>query len=267
MRLPLAPALAGLLALVAGPAAAVPYVWTDWTDSDAAGGFSAYGTLTTDTTTVDVVYNNPNGVSFFYDGEGAETDYWANTRTRNAATSPYTSLPNAALGSPGVDNIPTGTDMIALNRAGLQTLTFSEAIANPVFAFVSLNSNGYAFDQDFEILSVAGQNIDGNGVDANGYWGGSATAGKTVVDLGGGVFEYRLVTPDSSEPHGVIRFLGSFDTLSWTSLSAENWNGFTLGVQGTAAEVFPEEEVPLPAGALLLPAGLLALAGARRRKG
>ena len=49
------------------------------------------------------------------------------------------------------------SSMIALQFMGTQTLAFDEAIANPVFAFVSLNRNGYAFDQDFEILSVGSQ--------------------------------------------------------------------------------------------------------------
>ena len=55
--------------------------------------------------------------------ESGETDYYVqrNPTTlaflpRNAATSPYTST--------AVDNIPTGTDMIALSHAGSQTLTF-----------------------------------------------------------------------------------------------------------------------------------------------
>ncbi len=65
-------------------------------------------------------------------------------------------------------------------------MEFSEAIANPVFAFVSLNRNGYAFDQDFEILSVGG--VDGN---ACGFWGCGGIE-KVIVDLGNGQFEYQL---------------------------------------------------------------------------
>ena len=122
------------------------------------------------------------------------------------------------------------TDIIALSQAGLQTLSFSQAIANPVFAYVSLNGNGYGFDQDFDILSVG-----------CGYWGcGNVT--KNVIDHGGGVMEYQLI--GSGEPHGAIRFKGSFDTVTWNSLTNEYWNGFTVGVQGSAAEVF---RLPEPA--------------------
>jgi len=77
------------------------------------------------------------------------TDYYISVGAR---ASPYTSAV--------VDNRPTGTDIISLSHAGTQTLQFLEAIANPVFAFVSLNGNGCAFDQDFELLRVGG--VDGH---------------------------------------------------------------------------------------------------------
>lgn len=240
--------LAALLAAVpASFAAAAPVFWTDWTGSSNAGGFTAAGTITTGSSTVSVSYNNPQGISFIQTNGGG-SDFWTAGGLRNNATSPFTS----AL----VDNIPTGTDIIALNQAGYQTLSFSEAIANPVFSYVSLNGNGYAFDQDFDILSF------GNGTpnDQCGFWG-CGTSSKSVVDLGGGNFEYQLI--GTGEPHGTIRFTGAFDTVTWRSLSSENWNGFTVGVQGTAIEVFA---TPEPASLALFGAGLLGLV-ARARHG
>ena len=67
-----------------------------------------------------------------------------------------------------------------------------------------------------------------------------------VVDLGNGVFEYRLIANNlgGSEPQGTLHFTGAFDTVSWRSLADEYWNGFTVGVQGTAAEVLPCDEDP-----------------------
>ena len=231
------------------PAEAVPIVWTDWTSSSTTGGFTAEGTMTTSTAIVDVMYNNPQGVGFFQDGVGSETDWWANrSGVRDETVSPYTST--------FVDNIPTGTDMIGLQWAGSQTLTFSEAIANPVFAYISLNGNGYAFDQDFEVLSF-GDSSDGNEC---GWWG-CGTSYKSVVDLGGGVFEYQLL--GTGEPHGAIRFTGAFDTVSWRSLSNEYWNGFTVGIEGTEKEVFPV--VPEPATMLLFGSGLIGAFMKRKR--
>ena len=239
-----------LSVLTVGESQGSIYSWTDWQTSSSTNGFTGFGTITTTSTSVSVTYNNPQGIAFYQTGTGV--DYFQNgpgAGGRDAADSPYTSTV--------VENIPTAAEMIALQFAGTQTLTFSEAIANPVFSYVSLNSNGYAFDQDFEILSVGG--VDGNDP---GYWG-AGTSSKQVVDLGGGNFEYRLV--GTGEPHGTIRFLGSFDTLTWRSLSNEFWNGFTVGIEGTSSEVFGA--VPEPASiAMWSVFGVAGLAfGLRRR--
>lgn len=238
------------LGLACVGASAAPIFWTDWTGSTPVSvGFQGTGTITTNTATIGVTYTNTNGIGFYDTGGG--TDYWTGG---SGATSPYTSA--------AVDNRPTNSDIIALSQAGLQTLQFSQSIANPVFAFVSLNGNGYAFNRDFELLSLGGE-----GGNACGYWG-CGGASKVVVDLGGGNFEYQLNSNNvgGAEPHGALRFLGAFDTLTWRSASNEYWNGFTVGVQGTAIEIFPDNNVPEPSSLALFGASLAGLAFLRRRK-
>jgi hypothetical protein len=240
------PRIASLAALCAcASASAAPIFWTDWTGSNTASvGFAGTGTITTATSTLTATYTNAKGIAFYNTGGG--TDYWTGG---SGTTSPYTSA--------AVDNRPTGSDIIALQFSGSQTLQFSQTIANPVFAFVSLNGNGYSFDRDFDLLSLGGE--DGN---ACGYWG-CGGAKKVVVDLGGGVFEYQLNSTGigGSEPHGALQFKGAFDTVTWKSRSDENWNGFTVGIQGTKAEVF----VPEPGSITLLGLGLLGLIALRKR--
>lgn len=240
-----------LLALGCAAAGAAPVYWTDWTgsDSDPGPGFVGQGTITTPTATVNVTYTNANGIAFYQPSGG--TDYW--TPRVPASNSPYTSTL--------VDNAPTGTDIVALRFAGSQSLTFSETVANPVFSYVSLNGNGYAFlNQDFDILSYgAGLAAPAPGDNNCGFWG-CGTSYKNVVDLGGGNFEYQLL--GTGEPHGTIRFTGAFDTLTWRSLSNEYWNGFTVGVQGTALEVF----VPEPATLTLFGAALFGIRALHRRR-
>lgn len=239
--------------LTTGNASASEIFWTNWTgtDTDPGTGFRGQGTITTPTATVNVTYTNPSGIGFYQTGAPGETDYWT---PRNNATSPYTSA--------AVDNVPTGTDIIALQFIGLQTLSFSEAIANPVFSYVSLNGNGYAFlNQDFTILSFG----DGSPGNACGFWG-CGTSTKNVVNLPNGDIEYQLL--GTGEPHGTIQFTGAFSTVTWRSLNNEFWNGFTVGVQGTAQEVFPPDTtVPEPSSLILLGTGLMGLVLHRRRRG
>jgi len=230
-------------AFTCAPAFAVNVRWTDWTSGNPGTGTAA-GTITTATTTVNVTYSNPQGYAFIQTGTGI--DYFQNGG--DITRSPYTSSV--------VDNDPTPAEMIALNRAGMQTLTFSERVANPFFAYVSLNGNGYAFDRDFEILSFG----DGTVNDA-GYWG-AGTSNKQVVDLGGGNFEYRLL--GTGEPHGTIRFIGEFDSVSWRSLTSEHWNGFTVGVEGTAWEVNPTPDAGATLG--MLGSVLCGIVWLKRRK-
>ena len=200
--------------------------WTDWHSTIVEGGVTKYvGTVTVTrpngtVVAIEVKFSGPVGIAFFQTGAGA--DYFADqSHVRNPATSPFT--------SDDVSSIPPAAEMIALRYAQINTLEFSESVGNPLFSYVSLNGNGYGFDQDFEILSY-GHPTDGN---ACGYWGCGTSHKQTTVVAG--QTEHQLL--GTGEPHGTLRFVGAFDTVNWRSLSNEYWNGFTVGITGLAQDV------------------------------
>lgn len=243
-----------LAAMVVGicqtlPAAAKPINWIDWqSSSTSTAGFTAFGQITSGSEVIDVTYNNPLGVGFIQTGSG--TDYFSG----GATNSPYTSL-----GTNGVENRPPAAEMIALRYAGPQTLSFSKAVENLYLSFVSLNGNGWRFDQDFTILSYTGANLDGAGPDSAGYWGSGSVQ---RVDNGDGTYSLNST---EGEPHGTILLPDVFSVLSWNSLTNEYWNGFTVGIEGTDEQVNPAP-VPLPAGAWFVLTGLAGLGVASRRR-
>lgn len=196
-------------------------IWTDWTTGAAGAPGFAEGTLD--------VAGTPVGVSYVGEVAFLQT---------NGGTNYY--IPNGGYLSPTVTNSPPDSDIIALSTATTKTLTFSQPIANPLFAVVSLNGNGYRFDRDFEILSFG-----------PGYWG-NGTLTKQLP--GGGIYE--LI--GTGEPHGVIEFQGTFSSITWTSLTNEFWNGFTIGVRGLG--------VPEPTSFISLGIGTVAMLMCRRQR-
>jgi MYXO-CTERM domain-containing protein len=212
--------------MVAGAAGADPVTWVDWQSADSA---SVYGLALVDGATVAVTYTGERGFVQTTCG----TNFWSAPDGIN----PYL--------SPTVENAPDGDpapglrcDIIALNLATQKSLTFSEPITNPLFAVVSLNGNGYRFDRDFDILSFG-----------RGYWG-TGTLAKQITATPAGI-TYDLI--GTGEPHGVIQFIGTFTTVTWSSLTNEYWNGFSIAFEDLAVNVPPELEVyadgaPLAAG-------------------
>lgn len=206
------------IAALATPALAVPVAWTDWTS---ASGGSASGTVTTGSGPVGVTYSG--GYSFVQTSGG--TNYWG-----EGSPAPYT--------GGNVDNAPPDADIIGLNAGGTATITFSQAILNPIIALVSWNGNTATFSGPIETVSAG-----------RGYWGAGSFSNVTANGFVG-----------SGELHGIVRVLGNYTQVSFTHTS-ENWHGFQVGVEGDAA---PEVPVPLPLA--LLGTGVAALAVAGRRK-
>ncbi|MCA8884864.1 MAG: hypothetical protein KDA50_14115 [Rhodobacteraceae bacterium] len=238
-------------AVTAGPAAAVNVNWADWQSWN--GTTTVNGVLDDNGTTVNVQFTSTANLTPAPQLNGLGTDYWQNFRSgRNAATSAYTNV-----GGNPVNNIPTGTDIIRMASASSYTLTFDQLVSDVYLSFVSLNGNAWTFSTQAVLLSVGGMNVDGNGTDDNGYWGGSTTTAVSVNAAG------QWVLSGNGEPHGTLLLPGSFSQITWTGLS-ENWHGFTVGVKGVTPPAPPT--VPVPAAGLLLAGGLALLSRLRRAR-
>jgi hypothetical protein len=193
--------------------------WTDWTSAP-AGASIVSGTLFDGTNTVDVTYTGPYG---FAQTSGGGTNYW----TYPGPTSPYDSF-----------NGPPDSDIVALNTAGTKTITFSQAVTNPLFAWTSWNGNSAQFGVPISILSYA-----------RGYWG----TGTPALNLDGTSFNA------AGEETGVVQLMGTFTSITFTDSANEYWHGFTMGLPGAVPSGVPE-----PTTVLLLGLGIVGLAGARR---
>lgn len=187
--------------------------WTDWESATTGTNGSASGTV--------------GGVGISYTGHvafaqtGTGINYWT-----EGTPAPYT-------GNSVVDNAPTASELIAMSAHGTtQTITFSQAVTDPIMAIVSMGQSGlpvtYDFDTAFTVLS-----------EGRGYWGD----GSYTTNVGDSLTGREL--------HGAIQFVGTFTTISWETTTSEFWHGFTIGVAQTA--------VPEPSTFALCLLGFIAL--------
>jgi hypothetical protein len=209
-----------------------PISYTDWTSASAPGvSASASGTLTLSSGTVNVSYS---GEFAFAQVNNGGAQYWTQP---DPSDLPYTG--NAVVG-----NAPSTTDIIALSEQSpteVNTITFSQAVLNPIMLINSLGNGGagvsYVFNQTPTLLSAG-----------EGYWGGN----PSTLTLSG-----NMLT--GYEGAGAIEFLGEVSTISWSTEGGEYWNGITVGA---VTNRVPDGGTTLA----LLGLSLSCLAGFRRKK-
>ena len=217
-------------ALAASQAASAQVTWTDWSSS-AVFGFGTSGSAT----------GTAGGVGVAYNGE-----LLGNSQVNGAIGINYWSF-SAPYLSATVPNAPPAAEILTLggqNSAPFitSTVTFSQPVANPVMAILSLGAGTrpvrYDFAQDFTILSSGA-----------GFWGGAEP--DSLFEEPGDVLR-------GLEGHGTIRFNGTFTSLSWTTAPVEIWHGFQIGLLP-----IPEPEIY---AMILAGLGLLGFAARRKRK-
>ncbi len=136
--------------------------------------------------------------------------------------------------------------------SGVETITFSGPVANPVLAIWSLGEPSQETSFDFnasEPFTIAGGG-------PNAEYGGSGL----VVNLAG-----TGVT--GNEGNGLIELLGVYTSFTFTTPDFENYYNFTIGEDQTVTSTLPTTPagpVPEPTTLSLFGTGLTALALARR---
>jgi hypothetical protein len=176
---------------VAAPARASVIDWTDWsTSTTGASAGAASGTA------------GAVGVSYSGELESLVLNY--------PSWTPSSSYVGGSIGNapPPADNI---IQLVGGNAAVTDTITFSQAVTDPVMAIWSLGAGSTIATFDFNEPFT----IEAGGPSAE-YGGSSITSILTVVS--------------GAEGNGTIQFNGTFTQISWTNPNYENWYGFTVGV-------------------------------------
>jgi PEP-CTERM motif len=117
-----------------------------------------------------------------------------------------------------VNNAPLPTNRIIQLQGGntnLQTVTFSQAVVDPIFAIWSLGAGGntatFVFNQTPTFV-----------------------VGGPSAEYGGGPISVTGNTVSGTEGNGTIEFLGTFNSITWTNPNSEFWYGFNVGFDAVA---------------------------------
>ncbi len=211
-----------LLALATISVLATQNVWAgtaDWASWTGTTSNTASGSLMVGATSVGVTYSGAQYA--FAQTNNTGFNYWQHPAT------PYISAT--------VSNAPATSDIIGLSAPGTSTITFSSAVVNPVIALVSWNGANVTFGGGADTQTYNIQYLSSG----CGYWGCGSYGSPTSNSFTG-----------NGELHGVIELVGTYQTITFTDTTPENWHGLTVGVTGGVSPV------PEPSEYALMMAGL-----------
>jgi len=206
--------------------------WADWT-AFTAGNLTgtASGAFGIGSTTINISYAGQVGSNSVVNGVGGNTSW----------------LPNSTFSGSTVSNGPApNRDNITLTGGtgtGVNTITFSSAVVDPVIAIWSLGAGGAPASFVFNASEPFTIESGGPSVE---FGGSSITAAGNVVN--------------GIEGNGTIRFHGTFTQISWTDPQFESYYAFTVGGVGA------QTSVPEPSTYITLLAGLLTIPVLTRRR-
>jgi hypothetical protein len=217
------------------PDASNVYNWVDWTAADPSAG-TASGFITLpggEIIDVDFKVLNPDASAGSFFGYKLDAN---SINVPMANTNDFWTRPSpATYESPEVLNHPDFPDFLALEGGDTSSyiITFTQNgqpidVRDPAMAITSLGGGPdrgqYDFDRSFELLSQG-----------PGFYGGGSNSlvvsGQSLRGL---------------EGNGTLRFVGTFDTFSWSAPDGERWHQFTVGVRGLVDPNFDADGDGIP---------------------
>ena len=208
-------ALAAATLAVSGLAQSAAIDWNQWTSNST-------GSIASTPVTITFTGQNGGGWSASYPSYGPAATWADGTVVSNAPTG--------------------GIVVLSGGNTNVNTVTFSQAVTNPIFAIWSLGQGG--INASFNFIGATPVFVSG---------GASAEYGGSSISVSGN-------NVSGNEGNGTVEFLGTYTSLSWTNPTYEYWYGFNVGITDVAPSV------PEPASIGLMLAGLTLVGLARRRK-
>jgi hypothetical protein len=214
--------LAACAVLLPALAHADTIAWTNWSSVVAGNPGSATGTVGAFTVT--------------YSGQTSGS-------TNVPSWTPASTFTGGAVG-----NAPPHTPTIQIEGGStlMETITFSSTVVDPIFAIWSLGASNTPASFDFSSKSGQPFSLLGGGPSTEFNGTGLTSSGSVV---------------SGREGNGLVEFLGSYNSITFTTPQSENYYAFTVGYDATLT---PTPAVPEPATLSLFGLGLSAIPLIRR---